>query len=169
MVHAGMDAAIGLEAHEVEGRPALAGVGDGSEEGRVLEKAPVLDRLVDPEDVLLDDPARPEIEVSYLGVAHLACAQADRAARGIEGGVRVLVPQLVEDGRPGQRDRVSLPRLAQAPPVEDDQPDPVQIPTLLRPFETNSPANPTASVALSCHFPLLLASFLRVFSPFSGA
>ena len=124
MDHAGVDAAVGLETHQVERRAAITGVSGGGEEGGVLEEAPVLDRLVDPQDVLFDDATRPEVEMPHLGVSHLAVAQAHGASRGVQGRVRVLVPEVVEDGRAGQRDRVSLARFAQAPPVEDDEPDP---------------------------------------------
>ena len=56
-----------------------------------------------------------------LGVAHLAVGEADVAALGGELGVRVLIPEAVEDRRLRQRDRVPRAGLGQAPAVEDDQ------------------------------------------------
>ena len=49
----------------------------------VLEERAVLDRLVDPQQVLLDDRARAEVEVPDLGVAHLPLGQADRRPPGV--------------------------------------------------------------------------------------
>ena len=59
-----VDAAVGEEAHEVQRRAAVACVpGCGDEDG-VAEEVAVLDRLVDPREVLVDDAARAEVGVA---------------------------------------------------------------------------------------------------------
>ena len=90
----------------------LADVSDCVQKDRVLEKGAVLDRLVDPEDVLLDDPARSQVQVADLAVPHLPVGQADRLSRCVETSAGEPLPEAVEDGGPGERDRVSLALVA---------------------------------------------------------
>ena len=87
----------------------------------VLEEGPVLDRAVDPLQVLVEHAAGADRQVPDLGVAHLAGREADRLARRLQGRVRVLGPEAVEDGRLGQVDRVPRPWRRAAPAVEDDE------------------------------------------------
>ena len=89
----------------------------------VLAQRPVLDGLVDPREVLRDDRARAEVEVAHLGVAHLARRQADGLAARGERGVRVLLPQPVEDRRVGECDRVARAVGREPPAVEHDEAD----------------------------------------------
>jgi hypothetical protein len=89
----------------------------------VLGQRAVLDRLVDPHEVLLDDRPSAEVEVAYLGVAHLPGRQPDRLAAGGQRRVVVLRPQLVEHRRVGERDRVPRSVRRQPPTVEDDEAD----------------------------------------------
>src|SRR3954467_8157894 len=56
-----------------------------------------------------------------LGVAHLPRRQADRLARGLQGRVRVLGPEAVEDLRVRELDRVPGARRRAAPAVQDDE------------------------------------------------
>ena len=44
----------------------------GRKQYLVFEKIAVLDRLVDARNLLVHDPARPEVHVAHLGVPHLA-------------------------------------------------------------------------------------------------
>ena len=100
---AGVDAAVGDQPQQVQAPArAAAGVLAGGQQRRVLEEAAVGDRVVDPGQVLLDDRAGAEVEVADLGVAHLAVGEADVAALGGELGVRVALPEGVEDRRAGQ-------------------------------------------------------------------
>src|SRR5205823_10799883 len=54
---------------------------------------------------------------------HLPVRQSDRAPRRLELRVLVLVPQLVEDRRLGQLDRVAGAGRREAPAVEDHEAD----------------------------------------------
>jgi hypothetical protein len=118
----GVDAAVGDEAHQVQAA-ARAGAGRlaGGPQYRVLEEAAVGDRVVDPGQVLLDDRSRTEVEVPHFGVAHLAVGQADIAPAGRQRRVWATLPEIVEDRRRGQADRVSRAGRRQAPAVEHDE------------------------------------------------
>ena len=83
----------------------------------------VLDGLVDARQVLLDDRAGAEVEVADLTVAHLARGQPDGFALGLQLGVRIALPEGVEDRRVGLRDRIARPGLGQPPTVEHDEAD----------------------------------------------
>ena len=87
----------------------------------VLEEAAVRDRVVDADQVLLDDRARAEVQVPDLRVAHLAVGQADRAPGGLQLRVRIALPERVEHRRVRQRDGVAGARRREAPAVEHDQ------------------------------------------------
>src|SRR5205085_206970 len=56
-----------------------------------------------------------------LGVAHLSVGQPDGLTRGDERRVRILAPQLVEDGRLRERHGIAGPGRRAPPPVEDDE------------------------------------------------
>ncbi|MNH34267.1 hypothetical protein D3C79_948470 [compost metagenome] len=47
-------------------------------QGRIAGKGAILDGFVDAGEVLINDPARAEVHVPNLGVAHLAIRQAHR-------------------------------------------------------------------------------------------
>src|SRR2546421_577994 len=87
----------------------------------VLEELAAFDRLVHAHEVLEEDAARADREVPDLGVAHLACRQADGLAGSLELPVRIVAPEPVEDGRLGELDRVSRPGWSDPPAVEDDE------------------------------------------------
>ena len=73
-----VDAAVGDQADRVQATaPGLAGRTAGRPQRRVLEEAPVGDRVVDPGQVLLDDRARAEVEVARPP----SCPSARRAGR----------------------------------------------------------------------------------------
>ena len=119
-----VDAAVGDEAEEVEpSARALARTVAGGSKRLVFEEAAVGDRVVDPGEVLFDDGAGAEVEVTDLGVPHLALGEADVPPLGRELGVGKARPEPVEDGGLGERDGVAGPRLGDAPAVEDDECD----------------------------------------------
>ena len=74
------------------------------------------DRLADANDVLIDDPPRPDIEMPHLGVPHLIARQPDRAPRGFERRPRRLAEQPIEARRVRLRDRVDSDSLRQPKP-----------------------------------------------------
>ena len=100
---------------------ALAGAPEGIDEGRVLEELTGLDRPVDPHEVLEDHAARADRQVPDLGVPHLPRREPDVLARRAQGRVGVARPEIVEDGRVRQLDRVPGAGRRTAPPVEDDE------------------------------------------------
>ena len=74
-------------------------------------------------EVLEEDAPGADRQVADLGVPHLARRQADGLARGRELGVRIALPEGVEDGRVRELDRVARPRRREPPAVEDDEDD----------------------------------------------
>ena len=87
----------------------------------VLEEIAALDRPVHTHEILEEDAARADREVSHLGIAHLTVRQADGLTRGVELGVRVVVPEPVEDRSVRKLDRVARPGWRDSPTVEDDE------------------------------------------------
>ena len=65
---------------------------------RALLRAP-RDRLVDAHQVLRHDRACAQVQVADLRVAHLSLGEANGGAARQQRGVRVGLPQLVEDRR----------------------------------------------------------------------
>ena len=80
----------------------------GAAQGLVLEQRAVRDRLVDPGEVLLDDRAGAEVEVTDL---ELPICPSGRPTSRPEASSWCAdsVPELVEHGGVGQRDRVAGP------------------------------------------------------------
>src|SRR5229473_2043403 len=85
-----------------------------------MERA-VLQRLVDPGQVLVDDAARADVEVADLGIPLLAFGQPDRLAGSRERRMRPPPPQGVPIRRLRRRDRVAEWLGAVAPTVDDHQ------------------------------------------------
>src|SRR6185312_16758513 len=88
---------------------------------RVAGERAVRAGVVDARQVLTHDGAGAEVEVADLGVAHLPVRQSYRTAAGGELRVRIRGPQLVEDGRGGERDGVARAGRRKAPAVEHDE------------------------------------------------
>src|SRR5436190_10709030 len=99
----------------------VATLGERGLQRGVLEEGAVLDRAVDPLQVLVEHAAGADRQVADLRVAHLAGRQADRLARGLQRRVRALGPEPVEVRRLGERDRVPRAGRSAAPAVEDDE------------------------------------------------
>ena len=94
--------AVGDETEQVKRRPARLPA--RVDERPVLEEGTRLDVVVDPDEILAHDPPRPQVGVPDLGVPHLPVRQADRLARGVKPGVRVVGPEAVDAAcRPGRR------------------------------------------------------------------
>src|SRR6185312_8631086 len=84
----------------------------------IVEERAVLDRIVDPGQVLPHHGARAEVQVPDLRVAHLPLGQADRTPARCELGVAIAVPELVEHRRVRLRHRVAWARRREAEAVE---------------------------------------------------
>ena len=87
-------------------------------ERRVVVERSVLYRVVYGGDILIDHPARAEIEVSHLAVAHLPLGQSNRIARGIDERVRVFFHERIEERLARLRDRVPVRFRSVPEPVE---------------------------------------------------
>jgi hypothetical protein len=109
------------QAHQVADAAALAQVVDQVAQRWRLADLAVRDRIRDALQGLLDDPAGPDVEVSDLGIAHLAGRQADIRAGGSQQGVRTGLPQAVEGRGAGLTDRIVGRLLAPAPAVQHGQ------------------------------------------------
>ena len=102
-----------------------AATGDGrrarGEQFGIGEKAAVVDRGIDPGQVLVDDAAGAEVHVPDFGIAHLPVRQADMAAGGFDQRVRLRRPQRAPVRQLGLRQRVVLRIVAMTPAIEDQQ------------------------------------------------
>src|SRR6266542_1043008 len=99
----------------------ISALGVGGLERRDLEERAVLDRAVDPLEVLVEHAPRADRQVAHLRIAHLAGRQADALPRGRQRHVRALGPEPVEHGRLRELDGVPRPRWRAAPAVQDDE------------------------------------------------
>jgi hypothetical protein len=111
------------QAHDVKRPAGLARRGAGRAQLGVGEETAVLDRGVDPGQVLVDDPAGAQIHVPDLGIAHLPVRQADVAALGVDQRMRPLRPQPAPVRQLGQRQGVVGRVLAMPPTVQDHEHD----------------------------------------------
>ena len=82
MALVGVDASVGQQTDEVQRSPLLRGEFVGADEGRVGVESAVEDGGVDAGHVHSDDAAGAEVEVAYLGVAHLAVGETDEVVAG---------------------------------------------------------------------------------------
>src|SRR5438270_8317072 len=80
-----------------------------------------IDRLADANDVLIDDPSRPNVQMPDLGVSHLSRGKSDRDSRRVERRPRRLAIEAIEARRVRLRDGVVLALFATAESVDDDE------------------------------------------------
>src|SRR6185369_11991607 len=80
-----------------------------------------LERFRNADDVLIDDPSRPDVQMSDLGVPHLAGRKSDRESRGFERGPRRVLPQIVKSRRVGLGNSVPFGVFATAESIDDDE------------------------------------------------
>ena len=73
--------------------------------------------VADARQVLHDHAARADVEMADFRIAHLPAGQADVLARGVQEGMGVLRPELVEGGCPRLPDGIVGRILAPAPTV----------------------------------------------------
>jgi hypothetical protein len=123
VLEARMHAARGDEPHQVQAPALIPGCAARRAKRLVLHEAAIGDRVVDAGQVLLHDRPGPEVQVPYLGIAHLTGWQPDRLPGRVELGVRIRLPERVEDRCRGERDRIAGARGRDAPAVEDDEHD----------------------------------------------
>jgi len=88
-----VDPAVRNKSDEVE--PVAARLGEGFLEDRIGGEVAVADRFVNAGEVLVNDAARAQIEVSDLGIAHLAPGQPDVFTARTDVAVRVCREHLL--------------------------------------------------------------------------
>lgn len=93
-----VDAAVGQQAHQVEGTVPLLAVVHGLHIGVVLKKAAVLDGTADAGQILEHHPAGADVGVAHLAVAHLAVGQAHAHPRRTDGDMGAGGEQVVDIG-----------------------------------------------------------------------
>ena len=118
-----VDATVGDEAEEMDVASPRGCAAKSAEQRLVREEGAILDRDVHAHQVLEEHAPRADREVPDLRVAHLARRQPDGSARRLQDGVRVPLPERVEDGRLGELDGVPGPGRSETPPVQDHERD----------------------------------------------
>ena len=101
-------AAIGQQAHQVQGAAVLLTVLHGLQQGGVLEKGAVLNLLRNPGQLLVNDAPGSHVQMAHLGIAHLAFRQPYCHPAGIAPHKRAILHEPVHDRGPGQRHRVAV-------------------------------------------------------------
>ena len=121
VVHVRMNTAGAHKAHEVESLAVSLDVVHSLDEGLVLGDGAVLDGVVDARKLLEHDAAGTDVEVTHLGVTHLAIGKTHVLARSAERGVGVLLVQAIKEGRLGSGDGVLAIGRSKAATIHDDQ------------------------------------------------
>ena len=114
-------AAVGHEAHDVQGLAVCLRVLHGLDVDLVPEELAVLDLAGHLGQDLEDNAARADVGVTDLGVAHLALGQADVQPGGLQRRMGPAVKEPVQIRGVGDVDGVALGGSRQAEAVHDDK------------------------------------------------
>ena len=118
---AGMHAAIGEQAHEVQrGTRRLSSLDSVVDHDVIADGAGAASH-VDTRELLMHHAAGADVEMPHLGVAHLPLRQANSLPRSFKLGVRAGFEQLIEHRRGCQRYGIARTRRRQAQAIHDDQ------------------------------------------------
>ncbi len=109
------------EAHEVHGLACGGAVFECLFDFRIVVDFARFNGFVDFYEVLIHDAACADVEVAYLGVAHLAVGQTDKFAAGLQFGVGICLDKIVPVRGWCAVDGVGMVVLANAPAVKDDK------------------------------------------------
>ena len=121
VLQVGVDAAVGQQAHQVQGRALLQAGVHGVPVGGIFIKAPVGNGLGDPGQVLEHHPAGADVGVAHLAVAHLSLGQAHVQAGGGQLTAGIFRKEPVQVGLFGVGDGVAGGLGPEAEAVHDDQ------------------------------------------------
>ena len=116
-----VDAAVGQQAEDVQRAVPLLAVVHGLNIGLILKEGAVLNGLGDPGQILEHHPARADVGVTHLGVAHLPLRQAHVHAGGRQLAAGVLGKDLVQVGGTGGGNGVAGLVAPQAKTVHDNE------------------------------------------------
>ena len=121
MVDVAVHTAVGEQARQMQTAAAAACFFHHVLQHGVVEQGAVLKGHVDARHVLIDDASRTDIEVSHLGVAHIAGRQAHFAPGGGKAAVGAARHQVIQMGRGCHPGGIAFPFFRQAPAVKDEQ------------------------------------------------
>ena len=114
-----VDSAVGAQSEEVQGPAAACHIVVCCFDFLVFQKFVLAAGHVDLDQILINDAARADVEMSHLGVAHLSGGKTHVLTAGFQKRYGVLCPELVEIGGSLSVDGVGAVMLALAPAVED--------------------------------------------------
>ena len=86
-------------------------------------ECPAINRIGDPHQVLFEDAAGAERQVSNLGIAELSIRQPDGSTGSLQGGVRIGREIMIQVGGTRQRPGVMGTARIQAEAIENRQQD----------------------------------------------
>ena len=112
-----VNAAVGQKSHKVQSRVLVNAVFHRVEQDFILEKVAVLDRLAYLYEHLINDPARADVRMADLAVAHLPVGKTDVKPRGAERAERTLGEELAQIGRFRRLDGVAFDLVTDAEAV----------------------------------------------------
>ena len=75
---------------------------------RISRELAIGERLVDPSEILINDPARAEIQVAHLRVPHLSFRQSNIETTGAQFPARIIAIQLVMKRCPREQSRITV-------------------------------------------------------------
>ena len=116
----GVDAPVGEKSHDVEASRLLRGF-EHLRDARDLGEAPVRNRAVDLDQVLVKNAAGTDVEVADFGIPHLTFGKPHGEAVGAKGRMGAVVGELRHEGRAHGPDHVGLVAAADAPAVENHE------------------------------------------------
>ena len=138
VIDVGVHAAVRDEAEQMDVCPRARAPARNAETSAALRaNEPSAIAFVHAHEILVEDPAGADREVTDLGVAHLPGREPHGLAGRCERRMRVALAERVEDRRVGELDGVARPRRREPPAVEDDEDD--------GPQATSAPARQIAS------------------------
>ena len=116
-----MHSAIGQQSHDVQCLAAAPGGFHCLGQGGIGEKIATADGAIDAGEFLVDDTAGADVEVAYLGVAHLPAWQSHRRFGRIDGGVGTGLPEFIPVGFVRAGDGIVIRAFAATESVQDNE------------------------------------------------
>ena len=123
MLQITVDLAIADKSQQMEPAPTQKGMGEGLAEGGIFLKRTLPDRSRDPDDLLVDDSARPDILMADFGISHGLGGKSDFFAAGLDQGIWPAGFEVISDRCVGQFDGIAfiLPGIGVSSPSIADQ------------------------------------------------